>query len=170
MNRLVCALMVVMVAAFASCKKIDLNEQIPGLKGSWRWKESGLGGTIGTVYADTTLNLVLTFEDNNKISIDFNDESIVQSETYTVSKSDNSFYGDYMITLPNKVKTYVFKRLGVTEGSLILDGYVFIYDIKTISGSHIYQLGITDKKEIDVGIEGYNYHKCSIYEPLHEIN
>ena len=157
---------------FASCKKIDLNEQIPQLKGSWCWEESAVGGVIGIIYAETSQNLVLTFEDDNKISIDYNGERLFESETYTVSKSNNSLYGDYVITMPKKIKTKVAECLGHSEGSIVLDGYVSLFDFMSEAGPStlVKKLSIIDKKEIDVGVEGANYHKSSVFAPMPELH
>ena len=156
----------------ASCEKIELNEQIPQLKGSWCWEESAVGGVIGIIYAETTENLVLTFEDDNKISISCDGEWLFQNETYTVSKSNNSLYGDYIITLPRKIKTKVAECLGHSEGSIVLDGYVSLFDFMSEAGpsTHIKKLSIIDKKEIDVGVEGGNYHKSSIFAPMPKLD
>lgn len=164
------ALMAVFMV-FASCKKIDLNEQIPQLKGSWCWEESAMGGVIGIIYAETSQNLVLTFEDDNKISIDCNGERLFECETYTVSKSNNSLYGDYIITLPKKIKTKVAKCLGHPEGSIVLDGYVDLFDFMSEAGPStlVKKLGIIDKKEVNVGVEGANYHKSSVFAPMREL-
>ena len=153
---------------FASCKKIDLNEQIPQLKGSWCWEESAVGGVVGIIYAETSQDLVLTFEDDNKISISCNGES----ETYTVSKSNNSLYGDYIITLPKKIKTKVAECLGHPEGSIVLDGYVDLFDFMSEAGPStlVKKLGLIDKKEVDVGVEGANYHKSSVFAPMPELH
>ena len=91
---------------FASCKKIDLTVQVPQLKGSWQWEESAVGGVIGIIRADTSQNLVLTFEDDNKISVAYNGEWLFQNETYTVTKSNNSLFGDYIITLPKLARVH----------------------------------------------------------------
>lgn len=159
------------LTALASCKKIDLNEQIPQLKGSWCWEESAVGGVIGIIYAETSQNLVLTFEDDNKISIDCNGERLFECETYTVSKSNNSLYGDYIITLPKKIKTKVAECLGHPEGSIVLDGYVDLFDYMSEAGPStlVKKLGIIDKKEVDVGVEGANYHKSSVFAPMREL-
>jgi hypothetical protein len=166
--RMLFALMAVLMV-FASCKKIDLNEQIPQLKGSWRWEESAVGGVIGIIHADTSQNLVLTFEDGNKISIDYNGERIFENEAYTVSKSDDGLYGDYIITLPKKIKTKVAECLGHSEGSIVLDGYVSLFDFMSEvgTGALIKKLSIIDKKGIN--IEGGNYHKSSIFAPMPEL-
>ena len=157
---------------FASCKKIDLNEQIPQLKGSWQWEHAAVGGVVGIIYADSTQNLVFTFEDNYKISIDYNGEWLFQNETYTVSKSNNSLYGDYIITLPKKIKTKVAECLGHPEGSIVLDGYVDLFDFMSEAGTStlVKKLGIIDKKEVDVGVEGANYHKSSVFAPMPELH
>lgn len=157
---------------FASCKKIVLNEHIPQLKGSWHWVHTSVGGFVGVVYPDSTQNLILTFEDGNKISIDYNGERLFESETYTVSKSNNSLYGDYIITLPKKIKTKVAECLDHSEGSIVLDGYVnivgFMPDPEP-SSSLTQNLFITNKKEI-IGIEDGNYHKRSMFVSMHELH
>jgi hypothetical protein len=164
------ALMAVFMV-FASCKKIDLNEQIPQLKGSWRWEESAVGGVIGIIHADTSQNLVLTFEDGNKISIDYNGERIFENEAYTVSKSDDGLYGDYIMTLPKKIKTKVAECLGHSEGSIVLDGYVYLFDFMSEAGpsSLVKKLGLIDKKGIE-GVAGGDYHKSSVFAPMPELH
>ncbi len=166
--------LLVLLAAFmgfASCKKIDLTVQIPQLKGSWQWEESAVGGVVGIIYADTTQNLVLTFEDDNKISVAYNGEWLFQNETYTVTKSNNSLYGDYIINVPKKIQTKVAECLGHSEGSIVLSGYVSLFDFMSEAGPStlVKKLSIIDKKEIDVGVAGGNYHKGSVFAPIHEL-
>ncbi|MBR7023273.1 MAG: hypothetical protein IKI09_07370 [Bacteroidales bacterium] len=155
---------------FASCKKIDLTVQIPQLKGSWQWEESAVGGVVGIIHADTTQNLVLTFEDDNKINVAYNGEWLFQNETYTVTKSNNSLYGDYIITVPKKIQTKVAECLGHSEGSIVLSGYVNLYDFMSEAGPStlVKKLGILDKKGIE-NVEGGNYRKSSIFAPIHEL-
>ena len=157
---------------FASCKKIDLTVQVPQLKGSWQWEESAVGGVVGIIHADTTQNLVLTFEDDNKISVAYNGEWLFQNETYTVTKSNNSLFGDYIITLPKKIQTKVAECLGHSEGSIVLSGYVNLFDFMSEAGPStlVKKLSIIDKKEIDVGVAGGNYHKGSVFAPIHELH
>ena len=157
---------------FASCKKIDLTVQVPQLKGSWQWEESAVGGVIGIIRADTSQNLVLTFEDDNKISVAYNGEWLFQNETYTVTKSNNSLFGDYIITLPKKIQTKVAECLGHSEGSIVLSGYVNLFDFMSEAGPStlVKKLSIIDKKEIDVGVAGGNYHKGSVFAPIHELH
>ena len=68
---------VIALFAFCSCEKIDLTEQVPQLKGSWQWHQTAVGGFVGVINPETTQNLVLTFEDDNKISIECNGETVV---------------------------------------------------------------------------------------------
>lgn len=156
---------------FASCKKIDLTVQVPQLKGSWQWEESAVDGVIGIIHADTTQNLVLTFEDDNKISVAYNGEWLFQNETYTVRKSDNSIYGDYIIALPKKIQPKVAACLGHSEGSIVLSGYVNLYDFMSEAGpsTQVKKLGILDKKGIE-NVEDGNYRESSIFAPIHELH
>jgi hypothetical protein len=165
------ALALAAVCLMPSCKKIDLNEQIPQLKGSWYWEMSTIGGGIGNIYADTP-NLVLTFEDDNKISIDCNDERLFESETYTVCKSNNSILGDYIITMPKKIQAKVAECVGLPEGYIMMNGYVSVIDYipEPDPSSRTKRLVFIDKKEVDVGLEGGNYHKSSMFAPTHELN
>ena len=165
--------LLVLLAAFmgfASCKKIDLTVQIPQLKGSWQWEESAVGGVVGIIHADTTQNLVLTFEDDNKINVAYNGEWLFQNETYTVTKSNNSLYGDYIITVPKKIQTKVAECLGHSEGSIVLSGYVNLYDFMSEPdpSTLVKKLGIIDKKRIE-GVAGGDYHKSSVFAPIHEL-
>lgn len=165
--------LLVLLAAFmgfASCKKIDLTVQIPQLKGSWQWEESAVGGVVGIIHADTTQNLVLTFEDDNKINVAYNGEWLFQNETYTVTKSNNSLYGDYIITVPKKIQTKVAECLGHSEGSIVLSGYVNLYDFMSEPdpSTLVKKLGIIDKKGIE-GVAGGDYHKSSVFAPIHEL-
>ncbi len=156
---------------FASCKKIDLAVQIPQLKGSWQWEESAVGGVVGIIHAETSQNLVLIFEDDNKISVAYNGEWLFQNETYTVTKSNNSLFGDNIINLPKKIQTKVAECLGHSEGSIVLSGYVYLFDFMSEAGPStlVKKLSIIDKKEIDVGVAGGNYHKSSVFAPIHEL-
>jgi hypothetical protein len=155
---------------FASCKKIDLTVQVPQLKGSWQWEESAVGGVVGIIHADTSQNLVLTFEDDNKISVAYNGEWLFQNETYTVTKSNNSLFGDYIITLPKKIQTKVAECLGHSEGSIVLSGYVNLFDFMSEAGPStlVKKLSIIDKKGIE-GVAGGDYHKSSVFAPIHEL-
>ncbi|MBR0122500.1 MAG: hypothetical protein IJM12_01480, partial [Bacteroidales bacterium] len=93
--------------AFCSCEKIDLIEQVPQLKGSWQWHQTAVGGFVGVIHPETTQSLILVFEDDNKISIECNGETVVAGETYSCKKSNNSTFGEYLISLPKDVQNKV---------------------------------------------------------------
>ena len=109
MMKKVVLIAVIALIAFCSCEKINLIEQVPQLKGSWQWHQTTVGGVVGVIHPETTQSLVLAFEDDNKISIEYNGETVVSGETYTCKKSNDSNYGEYVISLPKEVKTWVLK-------------------------------------------------------------
>ena len=89
---------VIALFAFCSCDKIDLIEQVPQLKGSWQWHQTSVGGVVGVIHPETTQSLILVFEDDNKIRIECNGETVVAGETYSCKKSNNSTFGEYLIS------------------------------------------------------------------------
>ena len=59
------------------------SEQVPQLKGSWQWHQTSVGGVVGVIHPETTQSLILVFEDDNKISIECNGETVIAGETYS---------------------------------------------------------------------------------------
>ena len=155
--------------AFCSCEKIDLIEQVPQLKGSWQWHQTSVGGVVGVIHPETTQSLILVFEDNNKISIECNGETVVAGETYSCKKSNNSTFGEYLISLPKDVQNKVAKCLGISDGNIVINGYISFGTLYT-NDDTIY-LTITKAKGKDAGVEGGNdFHCSSVFAPVHTLN
>ena len=134
MMKKVVLIAVIALLAFCSCKKanqsgqetnclneqntnlteqgIDLTEQVPQLIGRWQWSKTFVGGVVGYINADAEKKLVLVLEDNNKINIEYNDETIVTGETYSCELSDDSIYGNYLISLPKHSTTTLCTSFG----------------------------------------------------------
>ncbi|MBR5720683.1 MAG: hypothetical protein IKX38_06720 [Bacteroidales bacterium] len=160
---------VIALFAFCSCEKIDLIEQVPQLKGSWQWHQTSVGGVVGVIHPETTQSLILVFEDNNKISIGCNGETVVAGETYSCKKSNNSTFGEYLISLPKDVQNKVAKCLGISDGNIVINGYISFGTLYT-NDDTIY-LTITKAKGKDAGVEGGNdFHCSSVFVPVHTLN
>ena len=179
MMKKVVLIAVIALLAFCSCKKadqsgqetnclneqntnlteqdIDLTEQVPQLIGSWQWSKTFVGGVVGYINADAEKKLVLVFEDNNKINIEYNDEIIVSGKTYSCELSDDSTYGNYLISLPKEVQSVVVERLG--QGSIVIDGYIRIATpYLNDTTPHVV---ITDVEGKDMGSEGGSDFHCN---------
>lgn len=159
---------VIALFAFCSCEKINLVEQVPQLKGSWQWHKTTVGGVVGVIHPDTTQRLVMAFEDDNKISIEYNGETLVSGETYSCKKSNDSTYGEYLISLPKEVRSKVAEYLGVPDGRVVVDGYIrfctFYWNDDTV------YLAVTEVEGKDVGVEGGDdFHSCSMFAPVHTL-
>ena len=155
--------------AFCSCEKIDLIEQVPQLKGSWQWHQTSVGGVVGVIHPETTQSLILVFEDDNKIRIECNGETVVAGETYSCKKSNNSTFGEYLISLPKDVQNKVAKCLGISDGKIVINGYISFGTLYT-NDDTIY-LTITKAKGKDAGVEGGNdFHCSSVFAPVHTLN
>ena len=150
------AFAVVVSMLLVSCKKIDLVEQVPQLKGSWQWHQTTVGGVVGVIHPET---------DDNKISIEYNGETVVSGETYTCKKTNNSNYGEYVISLPKEVRSKVVESLGGSKGNVVIDGYI---RFSTIYMNEVTQyLVITEVEEKDMGVEGGNdFHCSSVFAPV----
>ena len=160
---------VIALFAFCSCEKIDLIEQVPQLKGSWQWHQTSVGGVVGVIHPETTQSLILVFEDNNKISIECNGETVVAGETYSCKKSNNSTFGEYLISLPKDVQNKVAKCLGISDGNIVINGYISFGTLYT-NDDTIY-LTITKAKGKDACVEGGNdFHCSSVFAPVHTLN
>ena len=155
--------------AFCSCEKIDLIEKVPQLKGSWQWHQTAVGGVVGVIHSETAQSLILVFEDDNKISIECNGETVVAGETYSCKKSNNSTFGEYLISLPMDVQSKVAKCLGVSDGNIVINGYISFGTLYT-NDDTVY-LTITKAKGKDAGVEGGNdFHCSSVFAPVHTLN
>ncbi len=160
---------VIALFAFCSCEKIDLIEQVPQLKGSWQWHQTSVGGFVGVIHPETTQSLILVFEDDNKISIECNGETVVARETYSCKKSNNSTFGEYLISLPKDVQSKVAECLGISDGNVVIGGYISFGTFYT-NDDTIY-LTITNAKGRDAGVEGGNdFHCSSVFAPVHTLN
>lgn len=156
---------VIALFAFCSCEKINLVEQVPQLKGSWQWHQTTVGGVVGVIHPETTQSLVLSFEDDNKISIEYNGETVVSGETYTCKKTNNSNYGEYVISLPKEVRSKVVESLGGSKGNVVIDGYIRFSTIYMNDDTQY--LVITEVEGKDMGVEGGNdFHCSSAFAPI----
>lgn len=156
---------VIALFAFCSCEKINLVEQVPQLKGSWQWHQTTVGGVVGVIHPETTQSFVLSFEDDNKISIEYNGETVVSGETYTCKKTNNSNYGEYLISLPKEVRSKVAEHLGASKGNVVIDGYIRFSTIYMNDDTQ--HLVITEVEGKDMGVEGGNdFHRSSVFAPV----
>jgi len=154
--------------AFCSCEKINLIEQLPQLKGSWQWHQTTVGGVVGVIHPETAQRLVLAFEDDNKISIEYNGETVVAGETYSCKKSNDSNYGEYMISLPKEVRNKVAEHLGASKGNVVIDGYIHFSTIYMNDDTQY--LVITEVEGKDMGVEGGNdFHCSSVFAPIQNL-
>lgn len=162
------AFAVIALIAFCSCEKSNLIEQVPQLKGSWQWHQTTVGGVVGVIHPETTQSLVLAFEDDNKISIEYNDETVVAGETYSCKKSNDSNYGEYIISLPKEVRSKVVESLGGSKGNVVIDGYIRFSTIYMNDDTQY--LVITEVEGKDMGVEGGDdFHSCSMFAPVHTL-
>ena len=150
---------VIALIAFCSCKKINLVEQVPQLKGSWQWHQTTVGGVVGVIHPETVQSLVLAFEDDNKISIEYNGETVVAGETYSCKKSNDCNYGEYVISLPKEVRSKVVESLGGSKGNVVIDGYIRFNTIYMNDATQY--LVITEVEGKDMGVEGGIDFHCS---------
>ena len=118
---------IVVLFALCSCKKVNLTEQLPQIKGEWQWKSSVVADFPGVVNVNTDENnLVLCFDEDNTIVLKYNGE-IVESTTYSCKKNDKGFMGNdlFVISLPKKVKDNI-NKLVIGDYLPILDGYIAV--------------------------------------------
>ncbi len=128
-----------------------------------------MGGVVGVIHPETTQSLILVFEDDNKIRIECNGETVVAGETYSCKKSNNSTFGEYLISLPKDVQNKVAKCLGISDGNIVINGYISFGTLYT-NDDTIY-LTITKAKGKDAGVEGGNdFHCSSVFAPVHTLN
>lgn len=150
--------------ALCSCGKTDLTEQIPQLKGSWQWRQTIVGGFVGVINPDVEKEFVLTFGDDNRLSISLNGEIVVSGETYSCKKTNGNEYGDYVISLPMEIRSKVANSLGLPEGNVVIDGYIR-FEANLINDESVC-LVITDVKGENMGVEGGDdFHRYSAFVP-----
>ena len=66
--------------------------------------------------------MVLRFERGNRLSVDFNGETIVDKAKYKLKKAEENPYGEYLITVPEEARKAVFEKVGDLPEA-ILNGY-----------------------------------------------
>ena len=90
------------------------------LIGSWQWLHTYC--SIGNLSCKVYWCMVLRFERGNKLSVDFNGETIVDGAKYTLKKAEENPYGEYLITVPEEARKAVFDKVGDLPEA-ILNGY-----------------------------------------------
>lgn len=91
------------------------------LIGSWQWLHTRC--EFGDLSCKVTWCMVLRFERGNKLSVDFNGETIVDRAKYTLKQAEENPYGEYLITIPEEARKAVFEKVGDLPEA-ILNGYV----------------------------------------------
>lgn len=139
-----------MPTMFNSCKEEEQNMEVPELYHAWHWKSTTVGGFVGIVYPETDKTLVFEFDSDNRLNVEYDGEMLATGEQITVTKSNNTTYGDYYITLPKELQKKIRQRTSQTEANLILEGYLrFEYPDNGETW-----LFITSKDGKNVGVEG----------------
>lgn len=129
------------------------------LIGSWQWLHSYC--SIGNLSCKVTWCMVLRFEHGNRLSVDFNGETIVDKAKYKLKKAEENPYGEYLITVPEEARKAVFENVGDLPEA-ILNGYASFtiinkeYEMKC--------LVITDT--VDMGWK--NLHRSSTFRRVDE--
>ena len=91
------------------------------LIGSWQWLHTRC--EFGDLSCKVHWCMVLRFERGNRLSVDFNGETIVDRAKYTLKKAEENPYGEYLITIPEEARKAVFEKVGDLPVA-ILNGYV----------------------------------------------
>ena len=91
------------------------------LIGYWQWLHTRC--EFGDLSCKVTWCMVLRFEDGNRLSVDFNGETIVDKAKYKLKKAEENPYGEYLITIPEEARKAVFEKVGDLPEA-ILNGYV----------------------------------------------
>ena len=116
------------VSIDTSTPDVEFKEQTPKMEvlhpdsliGSWQWLHTHC--SIGDLSCKVHWCMVLRFERGNKLSVDFNGKTIVEGAKYTLKKAEENPYGEYLITVPEKVRKVVFENVGDLPEA-ILNGY-----------------------------------------------
>ena len=155
LNKKTCFSMLLLALAmmptlFNSCKEKVQTVEVPELYHVWQWKSTSVGGFVGLVYPEADKPLVFEFDSDNRLNVEYDGEMLATGEQVTVTKSNNTTYGDYYITLPKQLQKKIRQRTGQTEANLILEGYLrFEYPDNGETW-----LFITSKDGKNVGVEG----------------
>ena len=91
------------------------------LIGSWQWLHTYC--SIGNLSCKVHWCMVLRFERGNRLSVDFNGETIVERAKYTLKKAEENPYGEYLITVPEEARKAVFEKVGDLPEAIV-NGYV----------------------------------------------
>ena len=129
------------------------------LIGSWQWLHTYC--SIGNLSCKVTWCMVLRFEDGNKLSVDFNGETIVDRAKYTLKKAEENPYGEYLITVPEEARKAVFEKVGDLPEA-ILNGYASFSILN--KGYEMKCLVITDTE----GIGRKDLHQSSTFRKVDE--
>ena len=129
------------------------------LIGSWQWLHTYC--SIGNLSCKVTWCMVLRFEDGNKLSVDFNGETIVDRAKYTLKKAEENPYGEYLIAIPEETRKAVFEKVGDLPEA-ILNGYVSFSILN--KGYEMKCLVITDTE----GIGRKDLHQSSTFRRVDE--
>jgi len=166
------SLTIVFLAVLSSCmtldktpKNIDLVREMPELLGTWKWFETHVGGIVG-VWNPTHFRgeeVTIAFKEDNRFSISLNDSVVLSDVKYSVTKTPDSPYGDYCISVSKQVQEYLRQNLGKIGLQCIdVQGYISI--IKDYNDMDKLVLAIIKKEGVDMGVEGGpDFHKRCHY-------
>lgn len=129
------------------------------LIGSWQWLHTYC--SIGNLSCKVHWCIVLRFERGNKLSVDFNGETIVDRAKYTLKKAEENPYGEYLITVPEEARKVVFEKVGDLPEA-ILNGYVSFSTLN--KGYEMKCLVITDTE----GTGRKELHQSSTFRKVDE--
>ena len=162
------SLIIAFLVVFSSCKvldktteNIDLVREMPELLGTWQWYETNVGGIVG-IWNPTHFpgeEVTVTFEEGNRFSISLNDHVVLSDVEYSVTKTPDSPYGKYCISVSKQVKEYLRQNLGrIGLQCIEVQGYVAIMNDHKDVDKRI--LAIIKKEGVDMGVEGGpDFHK-----------
>ena len=129
------------------------------LIGSWQWLHTYC--SIGNLSCKVTWCMVLRFEHGNRLSVDFNGETIVDKAKYKLKKAEENPYGEYLITVPEEARKVVFEKVGDLPEA-ILNGYVSFSTLN--KGYEMKCLVITDTE----GTGRKDLHQSSTFRRVDE--
>ena len=129
------------------------------LIGSWQWLHTYC--SIGNLSCKVTWCMVLRFEHGNRLSVDFNGETIVDKAKYKLKKAEENPYGEYLITVPEEARKAVFEKVGDLPEA-ILNGYVSFSTLN--KGYEMKCLVITDTE----GTGRKELHQSSTFRKVDE--
>ena len=145
-----------LVLAFVSVVLAEYRLDEAGL---WQWLHTYC--SIGNLSCKVHWCMVLRFERGNRLSVDFNGETIVDRAKYTLKKAEENPYGEYLITVPEEARKAVFEKVGDLPEA-ILNGYVSFSIIN--KGYEMKCLVITDTE----GIGQKELHQSSTFRKVDE--